>query len=182
MNAITQFDFSIINFIQENFRCAFLDSVMPVITSLGDVGFIWLLISVILLFFKKTRSLGYQLLISIGFAYVIYQWVMKPIIARPRPFTQNPIVELLIKAPKDFSFPSGHTACGFSFVIILFLKKNKWWIPSLILVSIIGFSRMYLYVHFFTDVICGALCGIIFGAISFYFSEKILRKINDSKN
>ena len=182
MNAITQFDFFIINFIQENFRCAFLDAIMPVITSLGNVGFIWLLISVILLFFKKTRSLGFQLLISIGFAYVIYQWVMKPIIARPRPFTQNPIVELLIKAPKDFSFPSGHTACGFSFVIILFLKKNKWWIPSLILASIIGFSRMYLYVHFFTDVICGALCGIIFGAISFYFSEKILRKINDSKN
>ena len=174
MNAITQFDFSIINFIQENFRCGFLDAIMPVITSLGDVGFIWILISVILLFFKKTRSLGFQLLISIGFAYIIYQWVMKPIIARPRPFTQNPIVELLIKAPKDFSFPSGHTACGFSFVIILFLKKNKWWIPALVLASLIGFSRMYLYVHFFTDVICGALCGIIFGAISFYFSEKYL--------
>ena len=63
-----------------------------------------------------------------------------------------------------------------------FSKKNKWWIPSLVLASLIGFSRLYLYVHFFTDVICGALCGIIFGAISFYFSEKILRKINDSKN
>ena len=65
MNAITQFDFSIINFIQENFRCGFLDAVMPFITSLGDVGFIWILISVILLFFKKTRRLGFQLLISI---------------------------------------------------------------------------------------------------------------------
>ena len=178
MNTITQFDFSIINFIQENFRCDFLDAVMPVITSLGDVGFIWILISVILLFFKKTRSLGFQLLISIGFAYLIYQWVMKPIIARPRPFTQNPIVELLIKAPKDFSFPSGHTACGFSFVIILFLKKNKWWLPAFVLASLIGFSRLYLYVHFFTDVICGALCGIIFGAISFYFSEKYLPQKN----
>ena len=179
MNAITQFDFKIINFIQENFRCAFLDSVMPFITSLGDVGFFWILISVILLFFKKTRKLGIQLLFSIVFAYVIYQWILKPVVARPRPFTQNPLIELLIKAPKDFSFPSGHTACGFSFVIILFLKKNKWWIPSLVLASLIGFSRMYLYVHFFTDVICGALCGIIFGAISFYLSEKFLKKIYD---
>jgi undecaprenyl-diphosphatase len=179
MNAITQFDFSIINFIQENFRCGFLDAVMSFITSLGDVGFIWILISVILLFFKKTRKLGIQLLFSIVFAYVIYQWILKPVVARPRPFTQNPLIELLIKAPKDFSFPSGHTACGFSFVIILFLKKNKWWIPSLVLASLIGFSRMYLYVHFFTDVICGALCGIIFGAISFYLSEKFLKKIYD---
>jgi undecaprenyl-diphosphatase len=178
MNTITQFDFSILNFIQENFRCTFLDVVMPFITSLGDVGFIWILISVILLFFKKTRKLGIQLLISILFAYVIYQLNLKPVIARPRPFMQNPVVELLIKAPKDFSFPSGHTACGFSFVIILFLKKNKWWIPALVLASLIGFSRMYLYVHFFTDVICGALCGIIFGAISFYFSEKYLPQKN----
>jgi undecaprenyl-diphosphatase len=177
MNAITQFDFSILNFIQENFRCTFLDVVMPFITSLGDVGFIWILISVILLFFKKTRKLGIQLLFSIVFAYVIYQWILKPVVARPRPFTQNPVVELLIKAPKDFSFPSGHTACGFSFVIILFLAKNKWWIPSLILACLIGFSRMYLYVHFPTDVLCGALCGIIFGAISYYFSSKILEKI-----
>ena len=177
MNTITQFDFSILNFIQENFRCTFLDVVMPFITSLGDVGFIWILISVILLFFKKTRKLGIQLLISILFAYVIYQLILKPVIARPRPFTQNPVVELLIKAPKDFSFPSGHTACGFSFVIILFLAKNKWWIPSLILACLIGFSRMYLYVHFPTDVLCGALCGIIFGAISYYFSSKMLEKI-----
>ena len=101
MNAITQFDFSILNFIQENFRCTFLDVVMPFITSLGDVGFIWILISVILLFFKKTRKLGIQLLISILFAYVIYQLILKPVIARPRPFMQNPVVELLIKAPKD---------------------------------------------------------------------------------
>jgi undecaprenyl-diphosphatase len=111
------------------------------------------------------------------FAYVIYQLILKPVIARPRPFMQNPVVELLIKAPKDFSFPSGHTACGFSFVIILFLAKNKWWIPSLILACLIGFSRMYLYVHFPTDVLCGALCGIVFGAISYYFSSKILEKI-----
>ena len=165
--SVEKFDFSILNFIQENFRCTFLDVVMPFITSLGDVGFIWILISVILLFFKKTRNLGIQLLISILFAYVIYQWVMKPIIARPRPFTQNPIVELLIKAPKDFSFPSGHTACGFSFVVILFLAKNKWWIPSLVLACLIGFSRLYLYVHFPTDVLCGAICGTVFGGISF---------------
>ena len=103
MNTITQFDFSILNFIQENFRCGFLDAVMPVITSLGDVGVIWILISVILLFFKKSRKLGIQLLISILFAYVIYQLILKPVIARPRPFMQNPVVELLIKAPKDFS-------------------------------------------------------------------------------
>ena len=124
MNSITLLDFSILNFIQTHLQCQFLDVVMPFITFLGDVGLVWILISVVLLFFKKTRILGIQLLISIVFAFIVYQCILKPLIARPRPFVQNPEFTLLIKAPKDFSFPSGHTACGFSFVVILFLAKN----------------------------------------------------------
>lgn len=181
MNAITQFDFSILNFIQNHWQCEFLDVVMPFITTLGDMGFIWILTSVILLFFKKTRMLGIQLLISIVFAFVVYQCILKPLIARPRPFVQNPDFSLLIKAPKDFSFPSGHTACGFSFVVILFLAKNKCWIPSLVLACLIGFSRLYLYVHFPTDVLCGAICGTVFGGISFYFSKKLLGVLGGRK-
>lgn len=181
MNAITQFDFSILNFIQTHLQCQFLDVVMPFITFLGDVGLVWILISVVLLFFKKTRILGIQLLISIVFAFIVYQCILKPLIARPRPFVQNPEFNLLIKAPKDFSFPSGHTACGFSFVVILFLAKNKWWIPSLVLASLIGFSRLYLYVHFPTDVLCGAICGTVFGGISYYFSKKILGVLGEKR-
>lgn len=181
MNAITQFDFSILNFIQTHLQCQFLDVVMPFITFLGDVGLVWILISVVLLFFKKTRILGIQLLISIVFAFIVYQCILKPLIARPRPFVQNPEFTLLIKAPKDFSFPSGHTACGFSFVVVLFLAKNKWWIPSLVLASLIGFSRLYLYVHFPTDVLCGAICGTVFGGISYYFSKKILGVLGEKR-
>ena len=181
MNAITQFDFSILNFIQTHLQCQFLDVVMPFITFLGDVGLVWILVSVVLLFFKKTRILGIQLLISIVFAFIVYQCILKPLIARPRPFVQNPEFTLLIKAPKDFSFPSGHTACGFSFVVILFLAKNKWWIPSLVLASLIGFSRLYLYVHFPTDVLCGAICGTVFGGISYYFSKKILGVLGEKR-
>lgn len=92
MNAITQFDFSILNFIQNHWQCEFLDVVMPFITTLGDMGFIWILTSVVLLFFKKTRMLGIQLLISIVFAFVVYQCILKPLIARPRPFVQNLIL------------------------------------------------------------------------------------------
>lgn len=181
MNAITQFDFSILNFIQTHLQCQFLDVVMPFITFLGDVGLVWILVSVVLLFFKKTRILGIQLLISIVFAFIVYQCILKPLIARPRPFVQNPEFTLLIKAPKDFSFPSGHTACGFSFVVILFLAKNKWWIPSFVLASLIGFSRLYLYVHFPTDVLCGAICGTVFGGISYYFSKKILGVLGEKR-
>lgn len=181
MNSITLFDFSILNFIQTHLQCQFLDVVMPFITFLGDVGLVWILISVILLFFKKTRILGIQLLISIVFAFIVYQCILKPLIARPRPFVQNPEFTLLIKAPKDFSFPSGHTACGFSFVVILFLAKNKWWIPSLVLACLIGFSRLYLYVHFPTDVLCGAICGTVFGGISYYFSKKILGVLGEKR-
>lgn len=181
MNSITLLDFSILNFIQTHLQCQFLDVVMPFITFLGDVGLVWILISVVLLFFKKTRILGIQLLISIVFAFIVYQCILKPLIARPRPFVQNPEFTLLIKAPKDFSFPSGHTACGFSFVVILFLAKNKWWIPSFVLACLIGFSRLYLYVHFPTDVLCGAICGTVFGGISYYFSKKILGVLGEKR-
>lgn len=181
MNSITLLDFSILNFIQTHLQCQFLDVVMPFITFLGDVGLVWILTSVILLFFKNTRILGIQLLISIVFAFIVYQCILKPLIARPRPFVQNPEFNLLIKAPKDFSFPSGHTACGFSFVVILFLAKNKWWIPSLVLACLIGFSRLYLYVHFPTDVLCGAICGTVFGGISYYFSKKILGVLGEKR-
>jgi undecaprenyl-diphosphatase len=87
--------------------------------------------------------------------------MLKPLVGRMRPFTVNTGVELLINAPKDFSFPSGHTAASFAAAFALLFVKNKLWIPSMILASLIAFSRLYLYVHYPTDVLAGILLGLI---------------------
>lgn len=87
--------------------------------------------------------------------------MLKPLVGRMRPFTVNTGMELLINAPKDFSFPSGHTAASFAAAFALLFVKNKLWIPSMILASLIAFSRLYLYVHYPTDVLAGILLGLI---------------------
>ena len=119
--------------------------------------------------------------LSLLIGYLVGNMFLKNVVARVRPYNLKEGVSLLIPTLSSYSFPSGHTACGFSFVVILFLAKNKWWIPSFVLASLIGFSRLYLYVHFPTDVLCGAICGTVFGGISFYFSKKLLGVLGGRK-
>ena len=89
--------------------------------------------------------------------------ILKPLAARPRPFEVNMGVRLLIEAPKDFSFPSGHTGASFAAAAALFFVGSRGWIPAAVLAALIGFSRLYLYVHYPTDVLAGALLGIAAG-------------------
>ena len=173
---ITQIDFSILNFIQEHLRCAFLDGFMPFITKLGNAGFIWIVISVIFICIPKYRRVGLTLGITLALSFVCYELILKNVIARPRPFVQNPAFVLLIKAPSGFSFPSGHTTSAFCAATILFCFKNKLRVPILVLAILIAFSRLYLYVHFPTDVLAGIIIGILFGIIGFIVSNKIVRK------
>ena len=156
---ITQIDFSILDWIQNTLKNSLLDAVMPVITHLGDGGFIWILTALIFTAIPRTRKTGILMIISLAAGAVAYQFILKPVIARPRPFTQNPAAVLLIKPPSDFSFPSGHTACAFSAAAVLFFRRNRLWIPAVILAASIAFSRLYLYVHFPTDVLAGIISG-----------------------
>lgn len=156
---ITQIDFSILDWIQNTLKNPVLDAIMPFITHLGDGGFIWILTALIFTAIPRTRKTGILMIISLAAGAVAYQFILKPVIARPRPFTQNPAAVLLIKPPSDFSFPSGHTACAFSAAAVLFFRRNRLWIPAVILAAAIAFSRLYLYVHFPTDVLAGIIIG-----------------------
>ena len=174
---ITQIDFSILDWIQNTLKNPVLDVVMPVITHLGDGGFIWILLTLILIVIPRTRKTGILIGISLAAGAIAYLLILKPIIARPRPFTQNPAAVLLIKPPSDFSFPSGHTACAFSAVAVLFFRQNRLWIPAVILAAAIAFSRMYLYVHFPTDVLAGIIIGTgVSAAVCFIKPKETLNK------
>lgn len=158
---ITDFDLSILDFIQEHLKCDFLDKVLPLITRLGDAGIFWIVLGLVFLFSIKTRRMGFQMLASMALGFIIGNLILKNVIARERPYTLNENIILLIKEQLDYSFPSGHTLASFEGAITIFFYNKKWGIWALLLASLIAFSRMYLYVHFPTDILGGILLAMI---------------------
>lgn len=136
-----------------------LDKLMTGITFLGDKGWFWLLLAVVFLCIKKTRTLGAAMVISIAAGALVGNLIVKPIAARPRPCWLDQSVTLLIANPRDFSFPSGHTLASFEGAVSIFLYRRTWGWWALALAVLIAFSRLYLFVHFPTDVLAGAVLG-----------------------
>ncbi|WP_251454136.1 phosphatase PAP2 family protein [Veillonella intestinalis] len=167
-NDIQQFDFAILNYIWLHWHTAWLDSLMISITTLGDSGFIWLIIGAYLLWNSAYRKTGVAIVLALGIGFLICNLGIKPLVGRLRPFEWDSAVQLLITAPQGYSFPSGHTWSSFAMATILMLER----IPGryIILGSaiIMGFSRIYLYVHYPTDVLVGTLLGVLIGGLSVY--------------
>ena len=147
--------------LNERIACPFLDTAMPVITKLGDNGLLWIAVAVVLLYFPKTRRTGCQMAIAMALCFVFGNGLLKLLIARPRPFDRDLSLaaRLLIPQPAEYSFPSGHTMNGFSAAMTLMLRREPGRYTALTMASLIAFSRMYLMVHYPSDVIAGALLG-----------------------
>lgn len=178
LNAIQNIDFSILNFIYNNIRCEFLNPIMVFISNLGNGGLIFIIASLILLIRKKTRKIGITFVISLIIGFIIVNIILKPMVARIRPYEINQSVILLSGKMNDYSFPSGHTLAGFEFATSIFLYNKKWGYIAYVFAILMGFSRLYLYVHFPTDVICGAILGILFSIISYRITKIICKKYN----
>lgn len=155
-----QFDFAILYAIQNHIVNPFLTVPMKAITSMGNGGTVWIIISLVLLCFKKTRKAGFFSLISLMLVAILNNNIIKAIVQRPRPFTYTEI-SLLISAPGGYSFPSGHTSSSFAAAAAIFLQNKKIGIAALVLAALIGFSRLYFFVHFPSDVFVGMLEGIL---------------------
>lgn len=164
-------EISILNWIQD-LRTPIGDVLIPLITKLGDGGIIWIMLSVILLLFPRTRKSGVILAAALCIEVILCNGILKNLFARTRPCDVNTSVQLLISRPHDFSFPSGHTAASFAAAAALyFAKEKKLWKPALVLAVLIAFSRMYLYVHYPTDI----LGGIAVGILSAYVGKQIVQ-------
>ena len=166
MNMLISLDWSILNSIQTNCRTAFLDLLMPIITNLGGSRSIWILITIMLLITRKYRKVGITLLFGLAMEVLVCNVMLKPLIARVRPCDVNTAVQLLVSRPSDFSFPSGHSASSFAAASVLLFEKHPLRIPAFVLAIVIAFSRLYLYVHFPSDVLAGALLGITLGYLA----------------
>lgn len=171
-------DFAILDFIQENLRCGFLDAVMPVITVSAKAGLVWIGLAVLLVISPKTRKAGAAVAVALILHLIVVNITLKPLVDRPRPFEINTAIELIAKAPHDGSFPSGHSSASFAAATAVFLYNRQMGIAALVLAAVIAFSRLYLYFHFPTDVLAGTLIGVGLG----YLSKVIIEKFSSNKN
>ena len=163
-----------------NLHNPILDKIMIAITSLGNAGLLWIGIAVGLLFVKKTRKCGILMLISLTLGLIIGNGVLKNVIARARPCWIDENIKLLIPRPEDYSFPSGHTLASFEAAVMIYLHNKKWGIISLILAVAIAFSRMYLFVHFPTDILAGIILGTGI-SIAVYYGYKKIKNVKVEK-
>lgn len=170
-------DWTILNWIQDTFASPFMDFIVPKITALGNGGFIWIAIGVCLLITKKYRKTGIFVLVGLLIGLIIGNGIVKNVVARPRPCWINPDFPLLIPCPTDFSFPSGHTQSSMIAATILTMANKKWGYVVIPLAVLISLSRLYLYVHFPSDILAGAIMGITIGAVTFIAGNKITEKI-----
>jgi undecaprenyl-diphosphatase len=148
---------------QANLRTPWLDWAMVFTTRLADGGFLWIILAVLLAVNPRHRKLGVTILIAIAIEALACNILLKPLIARPRPFEINPAIQLLIPRPEDYSFPSGHAAVSFAAASVLFFRRSRGWRIAVFLAILISFSRLYLYVHYPSDVLVGAVIGIAAG-------------------
>lgn len=177
ITSIESFDFKILDYIQGAFKCPFLDRVMPVITHLGSLGILWIIITVIMLFTKKYRKTGVTSGIALLLSLLICNLLIKPAVARIRPYEINTLITLLVEPLSDYSFPSGHTTAAFAAsVAVLLRKKRVIGIPMLIISVLIAFSRLYLYVHFPSDVFFGMLLGITFAITAYFITNSVYKR------
>ncbi len=181
MQAILEFDKAVFLFFENYLWSPFADLIMTFITKLGDGGIIWIIIGILLLFFKKYRKVGAMVIVGLLCSLVINDYILKPLINRPRPFDLD--LEFwkafykypdLVTRPSSVSFPSGHTSSSFAAATaIVFSRKKRIWIPSLVLAFLIAFSRIYVHVHYCTDVLAGLLVGVLYGLLAYLIIEKL---------
>ena len=176
VNILNPFETSILHWIRQTFSCAFLDAVMPYITKFADSGIGWILLALVLLIPRKTRRMGAAMGVALAIGFVTGNLLLKNLVARTRPFLFDPSIELLIAPPHEFSFPSGHTLASFECAVAVFCYRRKWGVAALLFAVLIAFSRLYLQVHYPTDVLYGAILGSLIGYLAYRIVETIAHK------
>ena len=165
LEAVTTWDASVITAIYENVHSAFLTMFFRIVTLLGEGGIFWIAVAVILLFFKKTRRSGICIGASLLIGVIVGNGIIKNVVARPRPYDAIAGIASVVSHLSDYSFPSGHSLCCFEAATALAMNRTKWAIPAYVGAVLVAVSRLFLFVHYPTDVICGALLGVLFGVL-----------------
>ena len=180
LDSIQNIDFYILDFLQTMARSSFWDKFFSFFTVFGNAP-MFICYTALFLVFRQTRKEGLMLTGGLTTGLVIGNLILKNVIRRARPCWLRPEITLLVKNPSDYSFPSGHAIAATVFAVILIYTHPKLaygLIPAALLMC---YSRMYLYVHFPSDVLAGMLIGAGIGVLTCYLTPKIEKKINERK-
>ena len=162
LQSVQNLDGEILLQIQQHLRTDMLTPFMKIVTFLGNGGWFWILCAVVLLAIPKTRKTGYAAVLSLIFGVIVTNLLLKNIVARPRPFAEIEALIPLIAKPTDFSFPSGHTTASFAVALVMLrMLPKKIGIPAVVLAALVAFSRLYLGVHYPTDVLAGFVVALV---------------------
>lgn len=180
MDAITQLDGQLLIGIQQALNADWLTPIMKVITAFGEYGILWILVCLVLLAFKKTRRIGIICTLSLALTFILCNGIIKPLVDRERPFESFSAVQPFLPHPGDSSFPSGHTANAMGPAWGMFMGSrdryapmgwqregipastvHKWSVVAIVLALLIGLSRMYLGMHYPSDVLAALLVGML---------------------
>lgn len=175
-DSFLHFDLSVFQWVQ-SIQNPILTAIMVTITTLGEEGIIFIAMGLVLLCTKKYRKVGFTVLAALVIMVVLNNLVLKDIFARPRPFNLDPqqyawwfeiykFPEFGIKVPSSYSFPSGHTSSAFAAAIAVLWYDRKIGIPTTVFAVLMGFSRIYVEVHYCTDVIGGMIVGIVYALVA----------------
>lgn len=172
-----ELDVNILLFIQEHLRFDFLTPILKFLTMLGDHGMLWIGIALLLVLVKRTRPIGATAGASLAINALLVNVFLKNIVARTRPYEVIDGLTRLVGEQSDFSFPSGHTSSAFSVAVVMFmLMPKKYGVPALIMATLIAYSRLYVGVHYPSDVIGGIIVGILAAVICVAIYKKIEKR------
>lgn len=179
MDAFSQAEGRILLWIQENLRGGALDPIMKLLSTLGNGGAFWIVVTVLLLCFRRTRRVGVCCAAALLIDFLAVNCAIKPLVARVRPYVQIPELSILVAPEREFSFPSGHSASAFACAWALFrTSPRRYGSPALILAALIALSRLYVGVHYPTDVAAGALIGIALAEVALRLVSRAERALS----
>lgn len=175
LETLLMLDGNILLWIQENLRFEWLTPVMLFITKLGGLGRIWIVMGLILFCFKRTRRAGFATLLALFFSLAINNVLLKNLFARTRPYEVVEGLLLLSERATDFSFPSGHAGSSFAAATAVFcmMKESRLKWAALVLAVVMAFTRLYIGIHYPTDVLCGIITGILCGLASVWVMSRL---------
>lgn len=184
MNALVQIETNFLLWIQQHGRMGWLTPLMQLFSHLGDKGLFWIALTLLLLCLKRTRRLGAYCAVSMALTFLVVNVAVKPLVARIRPYDLVPLLRdgLLVAPEHDFSFPSGHAANSFAVAWIIFrMTERKYGVPAVTLASLISISRLYVSVHYPSDVVCGILIAICLAELTLWQLPRLERKLFPKK-
>lgn len=171
-----EIEFAILDWIQLHLRCDFLDAVTPAFSSLCAHGELWIVLAACLLLARRSRRTGLALSCGLVLDFASCNLWLKPLVGRIRPYEVNGTIALLVPRLADFSFPSGHTAVSFAATAALWASGSRLWKPALAVSVLMGLSRLYLYVHWPSDVLFGAILGWGCGWLGWKLTDLWMKK------